>query len=211
MLPAASITNSLVTVATHIIRSLGLWGVGALTVSSGVIGVPGTEATMLFAGFNVYQGHLSLPGIIVAGVIGDLIGATIAYSIGYHGLHELLERPGSPLRISARHLETAHSWFDRFGAPVILVSRLLPLIRAAFPYAAGIAEMAYWRFISLAAVGSIIWIGGLGILGKAVGSDWQSWRAHLDYVDYGAVAVVVLALAWLLVKRFRGRGSGTHA
>jgi membrane protein DedA with SNARE-associated domain len=211
MLPAASITNSLVTVATHIIRSLGLWGVGALTVSSGVIGVPGTEATMLFAGFNVYQGHLSLPGIIVAGVIGDLIGATIAYSIGYYGLHELLERPGSPLRISARHLETAHSWFDRFGAPVILVSRLLPLIRAAFPYAAGIAEMAYWRFISLAAVGSIIWIGGLGILGKAVGSDWQSWRAHLDYVDYGAVAVVVLALAWLLVKRFRGRGSGTHA
>jgi membrane protein DedA with SNARE-associated domain len=211
MLPAASITNSLVTVATHIIRSLGLWGVGALTVSSGVIGVPGTEATMLFAGFNVYQGHLSLPGIIAAGVIGDLIGATIAYSIGYYGLHELLERPGSPLRISARHLETAHSWFDRFGAPVILVSRLLPLIRAAFPYAAGIAEMAYWRFISLAAVGSIIWIGGLGILGKAVGSDWQSWRAHLDYVDYGAVAVVVLALAWLLVKRFRGRGSGTHA
>ena len=211
MLPAASITNSLVTVATHIIRSLGLWGVGALTVSSGVIGVPGTEATMLFAGFNVYQGHLSLPGIIVAGVIGDLIGATIAYTIGYYGLHELLERPGSPLRISARHLETAHSWFDRFGAPVILVSRLLPLIRAAFPYAAGIAEMAYWRFISLAAVGSIIWIGGLGILGKAVGSDWQSWRAHLDYVDYGAVALVVLALAWLLFKRFRGRGPGTHA
>src|SRR5579863_323533 len=197
MLPAASITNSLVTVATHIIRSLGLWGVGALTVSSGVSGVPGTEAAMLFAGFNVYQGHLSLPGIIAAGVIGDLIGATIAYTIGYYGLHELLERPGSPLRISARHLDTAHSWFDRFGAPVIVVSRLLPLIRAAFPYAAGIAEMAYWRFISLAAVGSIIWIGGLGILGKAVGSDWQSWRSHLDYVDYGAVALVVLGLAWL--------------
>jgi membrane protein DedA with SNARE-associated domain len=211
MLPAASITNSLVTVATHIIRSLGLWGVGALTVSSGVIGVPGTEATMLFAGFNVYQGHLSLPGIIAAGVIGDLIGATIAYTIGYYGLHELLERPGSPLRISARHLDTAHSWFDRFGAPVIVVSRLLPLIRAAFPYAAGIAEMAYWRFISLAAVGSIIWIGGLGILGKAVGSDWQSWRSHLDYVDYGAVALVVLGLAWLAFKRFRGRGSGPHA
>lgn len=210
MLPAASITNSLVTVATHIIRSLGLWGVGALTVSSGVIGVPGTEATMLFAGFNVYQGHLSLPGIIAAGVIGDLIGATIAYTIGYYGLHELLERPGSPLRISARHLDTAHSWFDRFGAPVIVVSRLLPLIRAAFPYAAGIAEMAYWRFISLAAVGSIIWIGGLGILGKAVGSNWQSWRAHLDYVDYGAVALVVLALAWLVFKRFRGRGPGPH-
>jgi membrane protein DedA with SNARE-associated domain len=204
MLLTASITNSLVTLATHVIRSLGLWGVAALTVSSGVVGAPGTEVTMLFAGFNVYQHHLSLFGIITAGVIGDLIGATIAYSIGYFGLHELLERPGSPLRMSARHLDRAHSWFERFGAPVIVVSRLLPLIRAGFPYAAGVAEMAYWRFISLAAVGSIIWIGGLGILGKAVGSDWQSWRSHLDYVDYAAVAVVILAIAYLVIKRLRG-------
>ena len=199
----ASFTNSLVNLATHIVRDLGLSGVGLMTLASGVIGVPGTEATMLFAGFNVFQGHLSMPGIIVAGVIGDLLGATIAYTIGRLGLHELLGRRGSPLHVSERRLELAHRWFDRFGAPVILVSRLIPLIRAVFPYAAGTAEMPYGRFIALTAVGSVIWIGGLGFLGRCVGSDWPHWRHNLDYVDYAIVAVIVCGITYLIVRRAR--------
>ena len=79
----ASLTGPLVNLATHLIASLGLAGVALLTMTSGVIGVPGTEPTMLFAGFNVYQGHLTLIGIIAAGVIGDVTGASIAYAIGY--------------------------------------------------------------------------------------------------------------------------------
>ena len=48
----ASITGPLVNLATHIIRSIGLGGVAVLTATSGVIGVPGSEPTMLFAGFK---------------------------------------------------------------------------------------------------------------------------------------------------------------
>ena len=58
------------------------------------------------------------------------------------------------------------------------------MIRAAFPYAAGVSKMSYPRFVAMATIGSIVWIGALGILGKAVGSQWQSWKHHLDYVDY---------------------------
>ena len=81
----ASLTGPLVNLATNLIDSIGLAGVALLTMSSGVIGVPGTEPTMLFAGFDVFQGNLTLPGIIVAGVVGDVAGASIAYSIGYFG------------------------------------------------------------------------------------------------------------------------------
>ncbi len=68
---------------------------------SQVIIVPGTEVTMLFAGFNVDTHHLTLIGIIIAGVIGDVLGASICYAIGYFGLHEVLARPGSPVHIDA--------------------------------------------------------------------------------------------------------------
>src|ERR1035437_11201665 len=88
LLAHASITDSLVTLATNLIGSLGLAGLGLLTLTSGVVGVPGTEPTMLFAGFNVFEGNLTLPGIIIAGLIGDLAGATIAYSIGYYRSEE---------------------------------------------------------------------------------------------------------------------------
>ena len=210
LLLAASVTDSLATLATHVIRDIGLAGVFALTLSSSVIGGPGTEPTMLFAGFNVYDGHLTLIGIILAGVLGDMLGASIAYAIGYFGSRELFERQGGKLHMSTARLDRAHRWFERYGAPAVLVSRLIPFVRAAFPYAAGVGRMPYPRFIAMVAVGSVIWIGFLGVLGREVGGDWQHWRHNLQYVDYVGAAIVIGAIAYLIVRRSRS-GSGDRA
>jgi membrane protein DedA with SNARE-associated domain len=211
LLAPGSVTDSLVTLATHIIRDLGLAGVSVMTLTSGVIGVPGSEPTMLFAGFNVFERHLSLFGIIVFGVLGDMIGASIAYAIGYWGREELVERHGNKLHISRARLDRAHAWFVRYGAPVIVISRLIPFARAAFPYAAGVARMGFVRFFALATIGSIIWIAALGVLGREVGSSWQSWRHNLEYVDYAAAALLVVAIAYLIVRVARARGGGPTA
>lgn len=204
MLLLASLTGPLVNFATHLISTLGLAGVFLLTTITAIVGVPGTEPTMLFAGFDVFRGTLSLPGIIAAGVVGDVAGASIAYAIGYYGRRELLEREGSKLHVNAGGLDRAHRWFDRWGAPVIFVSRMLPFVRAAFPYAAGVAEMAYWRFLALATLGSLIWISALAVLGRAVGSQWPAWRHHLEYVDYAAAAVLIAAIVYAIVRYRRG-------
>ena len=211
----ASLTGPLVNLATHVISSLGLAGVAVMTVTTAVIGVPGTEPVMLFAGFDVYNGHLTLVGIIVAGVLGDMIGASIAYAIGYFGRRELLERQGGKLHVNPQKLERAHRWSEKHGAPAIFISRMVPFARAAFPYAAGVAEMPFVRFALAALAGSIIWIGGLGVLGREVGSNWSSWRHHLEYVDYAVVALVLTAIAYLVLRRARRRpavtdGTGTE-
>jgi membrane protein DedA with SNARE-associated domain len=205
LLTVASLTEPLVRIATHLIADLGYAGVALLTLITAVIGIPGTEPTMLFAGFDVYQGNLSMPGIIIAGVAGDVAGASIAYSIGYFGSRELLERQGSKLHVSQSGLDRAHRWFERYGSPVIFISRMLPLVRAVFPYAAGVARMPYLRFLVLATLGSIVWIGALALLGEAVGSNWPTWRHHLEYVDYAAAAVVVVAIIYFIVRHNRNR------
>lgn len=211
LLELASLTDSFVTLATHVIRDLGLAGVAVLAATSATVGLPGSEPTMLFAGFDVFQGHLSLLGIIIFGLIGDLVGASIAYAIGYWGGRELLERQGSKLHMSGRRLERAHAWFERYGPPVIFFSRLIPVVRSAFPYAAGVAEMPFGRFFVFATLGSIPWIVGLGVLGREVGSNWQSWRHHLEYVDYVGAAIVVGLVVYLILRRTRGGGGGPAA
>jgi membrane protein DedA with SNARE-associated domain len=202
-LAQAAVSGVLVTVATHVIRSLGYAGVGLLVGVSGVIAVPGTELPMLFGGFNVYEHHLTLVGIIVAGVIGDVLGASVAYAIGRFASQELIERHGAKIHAKPADLERAHRWFERYGAGTIIVSRWLPVVRAAFPYAAGVSQMAFGRFVAMATIGSIVWIGALGILGDAVGAQWQSWRHHLQYVDYAGIAVIVVLLAWGLHRWIR--------
>jgi membrane protein DedA with SNARE-associated domain len=205
----ASVTAQLVTFATNVVNDLGYVGVTLMIVMSQVVIVPGTEATMLFSGFNVDTHNLTLIGIIVAGVLGDVIGASVCYVIGYFGLHEALARPGSPVHIDERRIETAHRWFERYGAPVVAVSRLIPVFRSAPPYAAGIARMPYWRFVSMAALGSIVWITGWALVGKAVGHQWQQWKHHLDYVDYAVVVIIVLLIAWALLRWIRNRRATT--
>ena len=206
-----SVTDSLVTLATHIIRDLGLTGVAVMTFASGVIGIPGSEPTMLFAGFNVFQRHLTLIGIVVFGVLGDVLGASIAYGIGYFGRRELVERHGNKLHISVRKLDRAQEWFERYGSGVIVVSRWIPFARAAFPYAAGVARMPFPRFLVFATIGSVVWITALGVLGNAVGSDWQNWRHNLEYVDYVGAALLVAAIVYLIVRAARARGSDPTA
>jgi membrane protein DedA with SNARE-associated domain len=207
----ASVTNSLATLATHVVQHLGYAGVTLMIMVSQVIIVPGTEVVMLFAGFNVDTHHLTLPGIIIAGVLGDVIGASICYAIAYFGLHEVLERPGSPVHIDEKNIARAHSYFERYGSLTVAVSRCIPVLRSAPPYAAGIARMPYWRFASMATLGSIVWITGLALIGKAVGHKWEQWKHHLDYVDYAVVAIVVVLVVWFVVRWFRNRQTPTAA
>ena len=203
MLAIASITGSLVTFATNAIAKLGLAGVGLLMLATGVIFVPGTEPTMLFAGFNVFNGKFSMVGVIVAGLIGDILGAYVAYAIGYFGREGWLKR--GPGRMGRHKIDRAQRWFDRYGTPVVFLSRMMPVVRSAFPYAAGAARMPFRRFAPLVALGSIPWVVGLAVLGREVGRGWQSWRHHLEYVDYVGAALVVLLIVYLIVRFMRSR------
>src|SRR5947209_8567220 len=100
----ASVTDSLVTFATNLVRDGGLPAVFFLMLlESACIPIP-SEATMLFAGFAVSDAtashhHLTLIGIVVAGVLGNLVGSWIAYAIGYFGRSELVENHGGRLHL----------------------------------------------------------------------------------------------------------------
>lgn len=200
MLVLASVTDSLVSVATHIVNDLGLAGVFVLMVlESACIPIP-SEATMMLAGFNVSLGHWSLVEITVVGVAGNLVGSWISYAVGYFGRIELLERHGSKLHISERRLHAADRWFARFGAPAVFFSRMLPIIRTFISLPAGAARMPFWRFTLYTVLGCIPWVLLLGFAGQQVGRNWPTWRHHLEYLDYAVLAAVVIGLVYAAVR-----------
>src|SRR3954463_14878747 len=90
MMEIAAVTDRLVDFAVNVVGDLGLAGVFVLMVlESACIPVP-SEATMLFAGFNVANGEYSLFAATAAGVLGNLVGSWIAYGVGYYGRTEWL-------------------------------------------------------------------------------------------------------------------------
>jgi len=211
MLPIASITDPIVEVAVDVVAELGLTGVFVLMLlESACIPVP-SEATMLFAGFNVAEGEYSLIAATAAGSLANLVGSWIAYGVGRAGRVDLIEKHGRKVGISPKHLATADRWFERHGDATVFFTRLLPIIRTFISLPAGVARMPFWRFSVLTFIGCVPWVLMLTLIGKAAGDNWESWKDSLHYVDYFVAACILGGLAYLLIRSRRGRPPGDPA
>ena len=192
------VVEPIVDVATEFIGSAGVVAVFLLmTLESACIPVP-SEAIMLFAGFAVSKGELTLFGIVAAGVLGNLAGSWIAYAVGYYGRLDLLEK-NKLIHISPKHLKWADDWFERYGALTVFFSRMLPIVRTFISLPAGVAKMPFGRFSAYTLLGSIPWVLALAI----VGENWEDWRHKLGYLDYAVAVAIVLGVVYLIVKRRR--------
>jgi membrane protein DedA with SNARE-associated domain len=201
----ASITDPIVEVAVDVVEAMGLWGVFVLMVlESACIPVP-SEATMLFAGFNVSDGQYSLLAAVAVGSVANLVGSWIAYWVGYAGRVDVLEKHGKKLHIKKSHLETADRWFEKYGDWIVLVTRMLPIIRTFISLPAGVARMPFWRFSALTLIGCIPWVLMLTYIGKEAGDNWESWKDSLHYFDYFVAACIVIAAIYFFVKWRRNR------
>jgi membrane protein DedA with SNARE-associated domain len=199
----ADILDPLIRAATDVIDATGLAGVFALMMlESACVPIP-SEAIMLFAGFNVSEGNLTLVGIVAAGVLGNLAGSLIAYAAGYYGRIELLDR-NRLIHVNRRHIEWADRWFERHGSATVFFTRMLPIIRTFISLPAGVARMPLGRFVVFTVAGSIPWVLMLAIIGREVGDRWDQWKDYLHYADYAVVAVIVIGIAYLLIRRRRG-------
>ena len=208
MLPLASLSEPIVNLCTDFIGSTGLPAVFLLmALESACIPVP-SEGIMLFAGFNVSNGDLTLFGIVAAGVLGNIAGSCLAYAAGYYGRLELLERH-RVFHVNPRQLAWTERWFERYGSATVFFTRMLPIIRTFISLPAGVARMPFWRFLALTAAGCIPWVLMLAVIGREAGDKWEDYKHYGEYLDYVVAAAIVAGIVYLLIRRRRGKQSAS--
>ncbi len=208
MLVLASVTESVVNATWHFVRDAGLPGIFVLmAIGSACIPIP-SEVVMLFAGFAVADPgssgahhHLTMVGVVVAGLLGTLVGSWVAYAVGRGGRLELMERHGHLIHMGPAQIDRADRWFQRYGDPAVLFGRMVPLVRAFVSLPAGVARMPIVRFTVLTVIGSIPWVLALALVGHAVGGNWTSVRKGFEYFDYVLLACIVAGIGYLWMRR----------
>lgn len=202
----ASITDPIVNFAVDVVGELGLWGIFILMVpESALIPIP-SEATMLFAGFNVADGRYGLWEAVLVGSIANVIGSWIAYALGYYGRLDVIEKHGKKLHIHPEHIAWTDRWFEKHGAATVFWARMLPIVRTFISLPAGVARMPFWKFTIYTFLGCLPWMLMLTLIGREAGERWEDWKDYLHYIDYAVAAIIVGAVVYFTVRWWQGRG-----
>jgi membrane protein DedA with SNARE-associated domain len=202
--PLAMLLNAIVVFTrdvTTTVSSSGYAGIFLLTLlESSSLPIP-SEVVLPFAGYLASLGQLKLWPIILVSTLAAIMGSLIDYYIGMGGMRLLTQRKTlQKLFFSEARLKTAESWFNKHGAPIVFLSRMVPGFRTLVSFPAGAVKMPLPRFVAYTTVGCIIWNSFLTYGGFYVGKNWTEIASASHYVIIAALSVFLITLVAYLVR-----------
>ncbi len=147
--------------------------------------------------------HLSLVLVILLALLGEVLGSMVGYLIGLKGGRAAVDKWGKYLLLTHKDLDRAEAWFARRGDPFVLFGRFIPLLRSFISFAAGLAEMAFAKFMVFTVIGCAVWCTALSLLGYSLGSTYDSVQKKFSYATYVVAILLVVAVAVLIWHRIR--------
>ncbi len=197
------IIDGLANFATSVISHLGYAGIFLLmALESACIPIP-SEVIMPFAGFLVVSGQFGFLGVVIVGSIGNLAGSLFSYWVGYRGGRPLVEKYGKYVLLSHKDLDSSDRFFKKYGDSTVFFARLLPVIRTFISLPAGISKMDIKKFTLYTLAGVIPFTAFLAYAGVLLNDNWDKLRPYFHKFDLIIGIVVVLALAWFIIRHLR--------
>ncbi|MBI2722145.1 MAG: VTT domain-containing protein [Bacteroidetes bacterium] len=178
-------------------------------IETGLVAMPFLpgDSLLFTAGLFARSGHLNLSYLLILLFIAAVVGDNCNYWVGRKiGLRIFtLNIKGKPI-IKKEYLDKTHLFFEKHGTKAIIMARFVPIVRTFSPFAAGVAEMNYKKFVAYDVFGGALWIGSLTIAGYLLG-EVAFIRKHIDLVCLGIILVSVLPI---IIGYFNSRKKTVH-
>lgn len=130
--------------------------------------LPG-DSLLFLAGALGAVGGLDIHWLLACLGAAALLGDSTNYWIGRRLGGRLFSNPDSRLFRRAYLIRT-EAFYARHGGKTVTLARFLPVVRTFAPFVAGIGQMRYARFLAFSALGNLLWVGGLCLLGYFFGN-----------------------------------------
>ena len=192
--------------------NLNYWTITLLmAIESSFIPFPSEVVVAPAAYKAAATGELNIWLIILFATIGALIGSLANYFLalwlGKPIVYKFANsRFGHMCLIDQKKVESAEQFFVKYGVAATLVGRLVPGVRQLISIPAGLSKMNMPKFIIFTALGAGVWNAVLATMGyylEAVIPEKQLVATTTKYsheIGYAIIAVVVLALAYIIYK-----------
>lgn len=171
-------------------------------IETGLVAMPFLpgDSLLFTAGLFARSGYLDMTYLLVLLFVAAVLGDNTNYWIGRKiGLKVFgLNFRGKPI-VKKEYLDKTHAFYEKYGTKAIIMARFVPFVRTFAPFAAGIGEMNYKKFVSFDVFGGALWICLLTVAGYLLG-EVEFIRKHIDLVCLGIIFVSVLPVIIGIVR-----------
>jgi membrane protein DedA with SNARE-associated domain len=185
---------------------LGYGAIALVMLLENVVPPIPSEVVMPLAGFLIQQGKLQLVPVVLAGLIGTVLGAWFWYGIGRlineQRLEHWLANHGRWFGLRADDLARSRRWFNRHGVAVVFWGRIIPGVRTFVSLPAGIELMPQPLFLAWTTAGSLVWLLILTLAGQALGAGYAQVAGLIK--PFARVLVWMIAMALLVAGLWLG-------
>ncbi|MFT8396599.1 DedA family protein [Propionibacterium sp.] len=102
---------------------------------------------------------------------------------------------------SPKHLADTHAFFERYGSKALVLGRFVPFVRTFVTMVAGAAGMTFRHFIVWTALGGLLWVWGVTLLGYLLGN--VSFIGN--NIDAVLVLIVLISVIPMAIEWWRGK------
>lgn len=157
--------------------------------------------SLLFAiGAFAARGHFNLMGIIALLLLAAISGDTLNYFVGKF-IGPVVFSKKQSLFFNKEHLIKAQSFYEKYGAKAIIMSRFIPIVRTFAPFVAGIGKMSYSKFMFYNVAGAFLWVMLFIPLGYFFG-NLPFVQTNFKFVIMG---IIILSILPPLIEYIRER------
>lgn len=161
--------------------------------------LPGDSLIFASAAFAA-NGVLNVGVLLILLSLAAIIGDTLNYNIGKYLGSKLLSKGDSKF-IKKEHIEKTNSYYDKYGGKTLVLARFIPIVRTFAPFVAGIGSMKYKKFISYNAIGGIIWVLVVSMLGYFFGNI-SFIKSNFSMIF---IAIVLISIVPIIITAIKGK------
>ncbi|MGW9119999.1 DedA family protein [Streptomyces sp. NPDC055663] len=197
--------------AAGLVDTMGGPGAGLAIALENLFPPLPSEVILPLTGFAAGQGVITLASALWWTTLGSVVGAVALYWIGTlfgrDRMHAIWAR--LPL-VRGSDLERTEQWFARHGTKAVLLGRMVPIFRSLISVPAGVERMPLPLFVTLTAVGSLVWNSVLVMAGYWLGDRWDLVETYVGVLSKAVLVLVLLAVAGYVIVRLRSGGRAQH-
>ncbi|HEY0903203.1 MAG TPA: VTT domain-containing protein [Marmoricola sp.] len=152
---------------------------------------------------------LDLTAALVILTVGAFLGNATGYEIGRKVGPPLFDRDGRILK--RKYMTQTHAFFEKHGNKALVIGRFVPFVRTYVTVVAGVALMDRRRFLLWSAIGAVLWVALITLLGYFLGAAFPDLASNIDkaIVVIVAVSLVPVAYEWWKRRRHNARRGST--